>query len=261
MNSTLVTIEKKDDVAVIWMADEKRRNALSTGLLRELINALESTQKTATRAVVLASNQKVFCAGADIHDMLDNGWLEQDNQSAGVLTPPDLFEAIERDPRIIIAAVNGLALGGGVELCLACDLVVAGVPAAFMFPELALGVLPNTAIARLPQMIGYRAAADLILTRRRIEAPEALELGLVSTLAGEDGAVNQAVAMAQAICASAPPAVLTAAKRNLARGRDWSEIRSMLADMDSAEWREGTTAFRDKKPPNYDRFWAAREKH
>jgi enoyl-CoA hydratase/carnithine racemase len=253
----LVKVEEIGDVALIWMSDEKRRNALSTALVGELINALEVSRTDGSRIVVLASGQKAFCAGADIRDMLGNGWLDRRYGAEGPPTPPELFEAIEADPRVIVAAVDGLALGGGVELCLACDLVVAGSAASFMFPEVSLGVVPNTAIGRLPQMIGYRAAAELILTRRRVDANEALRLGLVSALADQEGAVNRAVTMAQAICAGAPPAALTAVKRNLARGRSWRDIHAMLTDMDPAEWREGTAAFRDKRAPDYTPFWRA----
>ena len=251
----LVRHEKIGHVAIIWLDDERRRNALSTQLVREIISALTESQEEGARAVVLASKQKAFCAGADVRDMLDNCWLDSTVKDHTIITPPDLFEAIERDPRIVFAAVDGPALGGGVELCLVCDLVVAGSAATFMFPEVGLGVLPNTAIARLPQMVGLRAAAELVFTRRRIDANEALRLGLVSTLAGEETAVNRAVTMAEGICASTPPAVLTAAKRNFARGADWTSIRRILADMDPAEWREGTSAFIGKRAADYDQFW------
>lgn len=250
----LVRLEMRGQVAVVWLDDTQRRNALSTQLTLDLIEALALSRQEGARAVVLASKQKGFCAGADIRDMLESRWLEATSLH-DTRTPPDLFEAIEADPRLIVVAVDGFAIGGGVELCLVCDLVVAGNGASFMFPELGLGVLPNTAIARLPRMVGLRAAAELIFTRRRIDAAEALRLGLVSTLAGDEGAVERAVMLAQAICSSVPPTALTAAKRNLARGLEWAGIHAMLADMDSAEWREGTAAFVEKRTPDYEPFW------
>ena len=151
-----------------------------------------------------------------------------------------------------------MALGGGVELCLACDLVVAGESASFMFPELALGVLPNTALARLPYLIGARAAADLILTRRRIDATEALRLGLVNELGPGPDTVERAVAKAQEIVSHVPPTALAAAKRILHTGLDWVAIRSMLGEMDPDEWREGVTSFLEKRSPDYLRFWESR---
>ena len=253
--TALIEVERRGPVALIWLADATRRNALSVPLVTQMLAALATSRSDGARAVVLASREKAFCAGADIRDMLESGWLEAGPIGTSSLTPPDLFAAIEGDGRPVIAAVDGLALGGGVELCLACDLVIAASTASFMFPELGLGVLPNTALARLPELIGVRAAADLILTRRRIDAAAAVELGLVSRLVEGTSAVDQAVATACDIVTGAPPSAIAAAKRHLRRGADWAAIRSTLADMDGAEWREGTSAFVEKRRPDYERFW------
>ena len=251
---SLVQVDLRGDVAVLWMADAGRRNALSVALVSQLLEALEASRSDDARAVVIASREKAFCAGADIHDMLDSGWLDA-RPGEGGITPPDLFEAIELDPRPIVAAVDALALGGGVELCLACDLVIAAPGASFMLPELGLGVLPNTAISRLPELIGARAAASLIMTRRRIQAEEAMRIGLISELVEEPTAVDRAVAVAQDVTDKVPPTAFAAAKRNLRRGADWPSIRAMLSEMDADEWREGTTAFVEKRQPEYGRFW------
>lgn len=253
--NALVSTELRGDVLVIWLADAARRNALSVRLVTDIIQALNASRKSGARAVVIGSREKAFCAGADIRDMLDSGWLDGMPREEATLTPPDLFEAIEKDGRPIIAAVDGLALGGGVELCLVCDLVVASAAASFMFPELALGVLPNTALAKLPGLIGARAAASLILTRRRIDAAEALRLGLINTLIDGPDAAGAAIEIAQSIVDHTPPAAFAAAKRNLHRSSDWAAIRSMLGEMDPEEWREGTTAFVEKRAPDYERFW------
>lgn len=253
----LVETERRGDVALIWLADAARRNALSVALVTSIIEALAASRATGARAVVIGSREKAFCAGADIRDMLDSGWLDVTSGEQAVITPPALFELIEADSRPVIAAVDGLALGGGVELCLACDLVIAGAGASFTLPELGLGVLPNTALARLPALIGARAAADMILTRRRVMVDEALRLGLVSAVADERGAIEHAVATAQSIVSTTPPAALAAAKRLLRRPPEWPAIRAMLGAMDPAEWREGTSAFVGKRPPDYERLWAA----
>ena len=156
----LVRTEQRGDVLLILMADSARRNALSVALATELIEVVRWSRGAGARAVVIASAEKAFCAGADIRDMLDSGWLDPGAGADAGVTPPDVFAEIESDHRPILAAVNGMALGGGVELCLACDLVVAGESASFMFPELALGVLPNTALARLPYLIGARGSGS-----------------------------------------------------------------------------------------------------
>lgn len=251
---SLVRVERRGHVALIWMVDSARRNALSVPLVTQLMTALTLSRDAGARAVVIASREKAFCAGADIRDMLDSGWLEACPGDAGI-TPPDLFEAIERDGRPIIAAVDGAAIGGGVELCLACDLVVASSASSFILPELGLGVLPNTALARLPHVIGARAAARLILSTAKVDAAEAFRLGLVSEIAEGPSAVDRAVALGQNIVDRMPPTAFAAAKRNLRQGPDWPAIRSMLAEMNSAEWREGTTAFIEKRRPDYDPFW------
>ncbi|MEG3143134.1 enoyl-CoA hydratase/isomerase family protein [Sphingomonas sp. RT2P30] len=251
---SLIEVERRGRVAVIWMTDSARRNALSVKLVTELLGALASSSADGADAVVIASREKAFCAGADIRDMLDSGWLEARSGAAG-LTPPDLFEAIETDRRPILAAVDGATFGGGVELCLACDLVIATPTSTFMLPELGLGVLPNTALARLPYLVGARAAARLIMTRQRIDAAEAFRLGLITELVTDLSAVDRAVATANDIIDKVPPTAFAAAKRSLRRGPDWATIRSILGDMDSEEWREGTTAFVEKRPPDYARFW------
>ena len=251
----LVATERRGHVLVVWLADAARRNALSSSLVAQTLAVLQSSRSEGVRALVIGSRQKAFCAGADIGDMLSSGWLEAVPGAQAGPTPPQLFEAIEADERPVLAAVDGAALGGGVELCLACDLVYAAPPAWFMFPELGLGVLPNTALARLPALVGARAAAELILTRRRIDAAEALRLGLLNEVVDCASAVERAVAVAEGLVEHTPPTALAAAKRHLRRAPDWRLIHAMLADMDAAEWREGTTAFVEKRAPDYQRFW------
>jgi len=207
------------------------------------------------RAIVIASTEKAFCAGADLKDILDTGWLTSVSTSPGIITPLKLFEALQRDTRPIVAAVGGLALGGGVEMLLCCDLVVASSDASFAFPELGLGVIPNTALALLPAMIGRRAAADLILTRRRFPADEAYRLGLVGKIVPTAELLDRSISLAQGIVEQAPPTAIAAAKQALARPVDWDSIRGLLALMNEDEWNEGLGAFRNKKPASYERFW------
>ena len=253
--ATLLRTERHGDVMVIRMADAARRNALSVAIVAEFVDVVARSRADGVRGLVIASAGKAFCAGADIRDMLESGWLEAQPGTASAPTPPDQFETLSNDGRPIVAAVDGLALGGGVELCLACDLVVAGDGASFMFPELGLGVLPNTALAMLAEAIGARAAADLILTRRRIDAAEAWRLGLVNERVSGADPVQRAIAIATDIVSRVPPVALAAAKRILRARVDWPAIRTTLGQMDPREWREGTTAFAEKRSPDYRRFW------
>jgi enoyl-CoA hydratase/carnithine racemase len=253
----LVKFEQRGVVGIISLSDMPRRNALSNQLISDFIATLERSKSLGVRAVVIASTEKAFCAGADLKDILDTGWLTSVAASPGLITPLKLFEALQRDTRPIIAAVGGLALGGGIEMLLCCDLVVASTDASFAFPEVGLGVIPNTALALLPTMVGRRAAAELILTRRRFHADEAYRLGLVGEIVPTAELLDRSIMLAQGIVEQAPPAAIAAVKQALAQAVDWGSIRRLLALMSEDEWKEGLGAFRDKKAASYERFWTA----
>ena len=249
-----IRFERHEHVGLALLDDEPRRNVLSRGLVRELIDVIHASRREHVRALVIGSAGKLFCAGADISEMLGQDWETWIHPKADQPTPLDLFEAIETDPRPILAAVDGLTLGGGVELTLACDLVVAGGNASFMFPELGHGAIPNTAIARLPAMIGARAARDMILTRRRVGADEALRLGLVNRVVSDEPVNPAALALATSIV-SAPPAAIAAVKHGIERTPDWPTIRRLLRTMKPDEYNEGFAAFVEKRRPNFDAHW------
>jgi enoyl-CoA hydratase/carnithine racemase len=249
-----IRFERHEHVGLALLDDEPRRNVLSRALVRELLDVLHASRAERIRALVIGSAGTLFCAGADISEMLGEDWDSWIDPQPDRPTPLDLFEAIETDPRPILAAVDGLALGGGVELTLACDLVVAGANASFMFPELGHGAIPNTAIARLPALIGARAARDLILTRRRVAADEAQQMGLVNRVVTGTPLQAAAIALATSI-ASAPPAALAAVKQGIERKPDWPTIRRMLRAMKPDEYNEGFAAFVEKRRPSFDAHW------
>lgn len=252
----LIDVEHHDNVAVIYLNDPNRKNALSTKLIKDLMAGITATATAEhpARALVIANRGTDFCAGADIRDMLGTGWLEKTQPDSAQPTPVDLFKMINRDPRPIVAAVRGLVLGGGVELATVCDLVVAGSETSFRLPEIGLGVLPNTALGRLPAIIGRRRAAELILSRRVWLAGEAERIGFVNAVVPENQLVEHAIDMAGQLVKSAPPAAISGVKSALGTD-DWEQIDSFLQLMDSDEWREGTTAFTEKRRPDYERFW------
>jgi enoyl-CoA hydratase/carnithine racemase len=259
-SAPLVVYEQQGHVGLIRLNDAHRHNALCTAIAGGVIEALQRSRATQARAIVIGSTQAAFCAGADIKEMLEADWLRR-TSPGGAPTPLDMFEAIERDGRPVIAAVNGLALGGGVELVLACDLAIAADTARFALPETGLGVIPNTAMARLPRLIGPRAALELMWTRRRLDAREAHALGIVNHVVPLDDLLDRAVEMAGSIVAGAPPAAIAAVKRGVRKGADWPTIWRSQGMLDEAEWQEGFGAFLQKRPPDYARFWesAARD--
>jgi enoyl-CoA hydratase/carnithine racemase len=246
-----VQFSMRGPVGVLTMQDTEHFNALSPPQVRAMLEAIEESRRQKARALVIVSAAKHFCAGADIKEFL-KGELLDPNRPAPETSPVNLFRALIDDPRPVIAAVDGLAMGGGVELTVSCDLVLASDKARFGLPELGLGLVPRTALARLPEIIGRRKALELILTRRRITAEEALALGLVNRILDSAGLAEAAVKLAEEIV-TAPPHAIAAVKRNLGRvpPGNWDSIHALLADLDPAEWREGLTAFSEKRPPKF----------
>jgi len=250
----IVEIERTGHVAVLRMTDQARRNALSAMLVDEMLEAIETTRTEGVRALVLASTATVFSAGADLSAM---------NQEplSGTEAPPksafNLFEALTRDSRPIIAAVDGGAYGGGFELALCCDLVVADEAAFFVMPELGHGIMPNTALARLPSLIGVARAKELVLTRRKLGAAEAQSMGLVTRVTSQRRTVDAAVALAESIVADAPPRGIAEAKAQFERSiaTDWAWARAGRSRTNPQERREGMTAFLEKRAPDYEPFW------
>lgn len=245
-----------DGIAILTLNDPQRRNALSRASVSMLLELLERSEGEKARAVVIAASGPVFCAGANIDDLKD-GWM------SGAPDPTDpalLFRKLAEDPRPTIAAVQGGALGGGFELTLSCDLVVMGTEAYFALPELGHGVIPNTALARLHRVIGARRAIELILTRTRLSATDALQWGLANHLVPAAEVVFTAIDLALGIVQSTPPGAIGAAKRNLARHdeTDWVKVFSSPQDVPPSEWREGLRAFDERRKPNYDKFWQDR---
>ena len=248
--------ELRGTVGLLTLAEPERRNALSTSLVEGALAALASPEARRARALVVAGEGRAFCAGANIGDLLGAGWMT--GAPTGP-TPMDLFQAIDADRRVTIAATHGLVLGGGCELTLCCDLVVAAEDTSFALPELGLGVMPNTGLARLVQLVGRRRAMDVILTRRRVEALEASTLGLVSRIVPVGEQVESAIALARNVTDEVPPGALAAVKAAARRAAplDWNFVRAILGDIPEAEWREGLGSFAERRKPDFSRFWNA----
>jgi len=251
----IVEFERRGHVGVLTMADQSKRNALSVALVEGMLDAIRTSRAQGVRALVLASSASVFSAGADL-----SAWSKEslNNTVAPPMSPFDLFEVLANETRPIIAAVTGGAYGGGFELALCCDLIVAHEQAFFVMPELGHGVLPNTALARLPSLIGIPRAKELAFTRRKLGAAEAQQIGLVSRVATQD-AVGEAVEMAESIVASAPPTGIAEAKAQFERWihTDWPWARGGRGRTNPEERAEGTRAFVEKRKPDYERFWLA----
>ena len=248
-----VRIERRNHVGLILLDEPQTHHALSRSLVADVLDALAHESIVQARAIVISSTGPSFCAGANISDLLD-GWMSTRDAPDD---PVRVFRALAHDPRPTIAAVDGAAIGGGFELMLSCDLTVASARSWFALPELAHGVIPNTALMRLQQMIGLRGLYQLMMTGQRLSAERALSMGLVSNICDPGQAVQAAVDMASEIVDRVSPGALALAKRTAMQyaNTDWQQVQASLLDAPKREWQEGLTAFTQGRRPDYSEFW------
>jgi enoyl-CoA hydratase len=251
---TTIRVDIADRIATLTIDRPDVRNALDRATVAECAAALSDLQgRDDVGALVVTGGGSVFVAGADIRQMRertrDDG-LQAINSS--------LFAALERWPKLTVAAVNGHALGGGCELALACDLRVAADHARFGQPEVGLGIIPAAgATQRLPRIIGLGRAKALVLTADPIDAATALAWGLVTEVVPADSVLAAARRLAARVLERGPLAVRLAKLALNASARvdlDSGLVLETLAQaicLESADKREGTTAFLEKRRPHF----------
>lgn len=248
---TILTMPDSD-IALLTMAGEGRPFVLNRRTMAEMNTLLDEVERRRPRALVITGEGKFFCAGADIKEMLamDGRELHEWALLGGRLNTR--LEALEMP---VIAAVNGMALGGGCELALACDLRYASMAARFAVPEVTLGTICGAGgTQRLPRLIGETRAKQLIFTGQTISAQTALEWGLVNSVQTAGTLLEETLALAAAIAQNSPFAV-SRAKRSVNGGREMlpEEALEWERDLfgecgDSRDRREGMTAFIEKRP-------------
>lgn len=205
-------------------------------------------------AIVTGAGERAFCAGADIREMLP--FIKENRERPEALTGTIMRGLEVWKP--IIAAVNGLALGGGLELALACDLKIASERASFGQPEIKLGLIPGWGgTQRLPRAIPIARAAEMLLTGEPIDAQEAYRLGLVNRVVPPAELMPTAIQWAENLCALGPVA-LRAAKQAMARGLDMElsdglalEQRLFGELLDTEDFEEGSRAFSERRKPDF----------
>jgi enoyl-CoA hydratase/carnithine racemase len=255
----LVLVERRGATAFVTLNRAHAANALSKGLVADLEGALGALADDVKRhgdlrAVVLTgAGDKAFCAGADLKERramsLDETWgfLDELNR---------LVNAIAAFPRPVIAAINGVAFGGGLELALACDLRLAAETAEMGLTEVRLGIIPGAGgTQRLPRLCGVAAAKELILTGRRIGASRARELGIVSEVVPAGALAAAAARLAEEVAAAGPLA-LGAAKRAIDGGIALPLAEGLALEaacyeevLASEDRNEGLAAFAEKRAP------------
>ncbi|MDQ7801917.1 MAG: enoyl-CoA hydratase-related protein [Armatimonadota bacterium] len=230
------------------------RNALSARLLDELTRALDAFEADPDcRVVVLTGDDRAFAAGADIQEFVGQSAV---SMIAG--HRPGAWDRIRRFPKPLVAAVSGYCLGGGWELAMLCDLVVASETARFGQPEIHLGIIPGAGgTQRLPRLIGKHRAMELILTGRQLTAQEAYTWGVVNRVAPAETYLQDALTLAREIAQKAPvaarlakEAVLRSMDTPLDVGLDYERKLSALA-FGTEDRQEGVRAFLEKRKPTF----------
>lgn len=248
-----LTFTVDDGVAQLTLNRPAALNALNTAMMNEFSAALRKATETGARVLVLTGAGRAFAAGADIAEMRD--------RTFGDMTDANHLAAWEElaDLRIpTIGAINGFALGGGCEIAMMCDILIAAESASFGQPEIALGIIPGIGgTQRLTRIVGKAQAMDLVLTGRRIDAAEAHRIGLVSRVVADEEVVAHALAVARQLAGcsgralrAAKECVRRADQTTLSEGllfeRRW--FHSLFAFDDQTE---GMTAFLDKRPARF----------
>jgi enoyl-CoA hydratase len=250
-----VLVERPSDaVALVRLNRPEQLNALNTRtreLLSEHFAALGRDRQV--RAIVLAGNDKAFAAGADLKEFVAMDAVDQMLRRAH-----ELWRSIAACPQPVIAAVNGYALGGGCELAMHCDIIVAGESAQFGQPEIRVGIMPGAGgTQRLTRAVGKFQAMKMCLTGKPVGAREALAMGLASEIVPDAEVLDAALAMANTI-AGMPPLAVLAIKEAILAGQDASLEAALLLERKAfqllfatADQKEGMRAFIEKRRPGF----------
>jgi len=251
---SLVVVERDAPIAVVRLNRPEARNALSDALMDELVAALtELDADGEVRCIVLAGDERAFAAGADIAELAAATAVEL-YQAPRVAR----WDAIRKLQTPLVAAVSGWCLGGGCELAMTCDLIVASDTARFGQPETGLGIIPGAGgTQRLARAVGKALAMDMVLTGRVLTAHEALAAGLVARVVAREAWLDEARRVASEIAVRAPvaqrlarEAVDRAFETGLDSGLDF-ERKALYLAFASDDAREGLAAFVEKRRPEW----------
>ena len=254
---TLKVATGADRVAVVTMNRPEARNAMNTAMMRELRDCFAGfyIDPDAAVCIVLTGEGAGFCSGADLKErkgMSEVAWRQQH------AVVEQMVRAIFDCPTPIIAAVNGAAYGGGMELALACDFIYSAQSARFALTEVTLGIMPGAAgTQNLPRAVGVRRAKEIILTGAPFTAEQGLEWGMVNKVCAADQLMSEAMGAAGRIAANAPVSVRQA-KKSIEKATDLDrasgyafELEAYYRTVVTEDRQEGINAFNEKRKPRY----------
>lgn len=250
-----IKVERQDGVGIVTLDRPKAMNALCAALIDELAQALDELETDdSIGCLVLTGSDKAFAAGADIKEMKDNSY--QDVYAEDFITRG--WERVSQTRKPVIAAVAGYALGGGCEMAMMCDFIIAAETARFGQPEITIGTIPGSGgTQRLARFVGKSKAMDLCLTGRMMDAQEAERCGLVSRLVPADQLMDEALNAARRIASLSRPTVMMAKEAvnrsfetTLAEGVKF-ERRLFHSTFALDDQKEGMNAFAEKRDPQW----------
>lgn len=249
-----IIVEIRGKVGLVTLNRPQALNALNEALIAELNDALGGFESNPEiGCTVITGSERAFAAGADVKEMAEKTYVES---YLGRFL--DGWTRIAETRKPVIAAVSGFCLGGGLELAMMCDFIIASETARFALPEITLGIMPGAGgTQRLPRYIGKAKAMDLILTGRMMDAVEAERCGLVARLVAPDRLLDEALAAASKIAAYSQPIVIMA-KETVNRAQETSlaegarfERRLFLSMFSTEDQKEGMKAFIEKRKPDF----------
>ena len=254
MSDELVVVEREEQIATALLNRPQQLNALSDELMTALVDALDELDRDdAIRCIVIGGSERAFAAGADIGQLAQTSSIEMYAQRR-----VDYWDQIRALRTPLVAAVSGFCLGGGCELAMACDLIVASETAKFGQPETGLGIMPGAGgTQRLTRAVGKALAMDVILSGRFLSADEALRAGLVARVVVKEAWLGEAKRVARDIASKGPvanrlakEAIDRADEGPLTLGVEY-ERRLLYLAFASEDAKEGLTAFLEKRQPDF----------